>query len=66
MTISSTFEGDVTVIKLDGEFSREGCPRPTLHEVAKATLENGTRKILVNLETAEYAGNFGLGEIVAS
>jgi anti-anti-sigma factor len=32
----------------------------------KATLEKGGKKIVVNLARAEYAGNFGLGEILAS
>lgn len=66
MTISSRIEGDVTVIDLDGEFSREGCPKPTLHEVVKATLENGAKKIVVNLERAELVDDFAIGEIVAS
>jgi anti-sigma B factor antagonist len=66
VTISSRVEGDVIVIELDGEFSREGCPRPTLHEVVKAALENGGRKIVVNLERAEYVSDFALGEILAS
>jgi anti-sigma B factor antagonist len=64
--ISSRVEGDVTVIELDGDFSRDSCPRPNLHEVVKATLEKGGKKIVVNLARAEYAGNFGLGEILAS
>jgi len=64
--ISSRAEGALTVIELDGAFARDPCSRPSLHEIVKATLENGGKKIVVNLERAEFIDNFALGQILAS
>jgi anti-anti-sigma factor len=66
MDIKSRTVGDVLVIELEGEFSRDGCPRPNLHEVVKAKLETGEKKILINLEKAEFEDDFAIGQILAS
>jgi anti-anti-sigma factor len=66
MDIKSRSVGDVVVIDLDGEFSREGCPRPNLHELVKVKLEAGEKRILINLEKAEFAADFALGQILES
>lgn len=66
MDIKSRSVGDVSIIELNGDFSRALCPRPNLHEVVKAKLEIGERKILLNLEKAEFVDDFAIGQILAS
>jgi anti-anti-sigma factor len=66
MVITSRTVGDVIIFDLDGEFSRDGCPRPNLHELVKAKLGAGEKKILINLEKAEFEDDFAIGQILAS
>jgi len=66
MVITSRTSRDVVIIDLDGEFSREGCPRPNLHEHVKVKLETGEKKILINLEKSEFVDDFAIGQILES
>jgi hypothetical protein len=46
MVIASRAVGDVIIFDPDGEFTRDGCPRPSLHELVEAALVTGENKTL--------------------
>lgn len=58
--------GDVVVLDIEGEFSRIASPVPTLHQIVKAQLGMGKRRILFNFEKVGFVDTFGIQELIAS
>lgn len=63
--------GEVTVLDLDGRISRGDAQAfgpdggRGLHQVVRDIVEEGSRKVLLNLRHVTYVDSFGLGELVA-
>ena len=58
--------GDVVVFDVEGEFSRTASPVPTLHDLVKAQLDKGARKVLFNFEKTGFVDSFGVGQIIGT
>jgi anti-anti-sigma factor len=76
MPISVRAEGDVRIIELKGEFTLDGgsLAKPLdlrgnrvadLGETLRKLLDQGCRKILIDLEKVTFLDSAGLGELVA-
>ena len=66
MTISTHRVKDVLVLGIEGELKRSGNAEISLLQQVKAQIENGERKLLIDLAKAEFIDSFGVGEILAS
>ncbi len=66
MGITGRTLGDVAVFDIAGDLTRTESPVPTLHDLARARLREGTRKVLFNFEKAEFVDSFGVGEIFST
>jgi anti-anti-sigma factor len=58
--------GDVVVFDIAGDLTRASSGTPTLHDLAKARLGMGDRKILFNFEKVNFVDSFGVGQICAT
>jgi anti-sigma B factor antagonist len=56
--------GDISVVDLDGKITI-GKGDVTLRETVLGLLGDGSRKILLNLESVSYMDSAGIGEVVA-
>ena len=66
MVITLRTVGDVLVFDIEGVYTREAPPNPTLKELVKAKLEKPVKKILFNLEKAEIESDVGVADIISS
>jgi anti-anti-sigma factor len=66
MNIPARTIGDVVVFDVEGDLNRASSGATTLHELAKARLGMGDRKILFNFEKAGFVDSFGVGQILAT
>jgi anti-sigma B factor antagonist len=66
MEITTRIVDDVVIFGIVGDYSRIAVTPPTLHELVKAQLRDGKRKILVNFEKAGFVDSFGVREIIQS
>lgn len=65
LDIDSRDVGDVRIIDVEGQI--DGGPHSAeLHEAIKRHLENGQKKILVNLEKVAWVNSLGVGSLVAA
>ena len=66
MNINLRRKDDVSVFDIEGEIRRSEFMNTSLHEMVKELLEEGNRKILLNLEDVDFIDSYGVGEILAS
>lgn len=66
MNISLRQNEDVSIFEIEGEIRRSEFMNSSLHDMVKDLLEEGNRKILLNLENVDFIDSFGVGEILAS
>ncbi len=66
MVIKTRDTNDVTILDVEGDIRRSEPMDTPLHQLVKSLLEDGKRRILLNLEKVENIDSFGVGEILAS
>ncbi len=66
MNINLRQNDDVYVFDIEGEIRRSEFMNSSLHDMIKDLLDDGTRKILLNLEDVDFIDSYGVGEILAS
>ncbi len=66
MNITLRQKDDVSIFHIEGEIRRSEFMNSSLHDMVKNLLEDGTRKILLNLEKVDFIDSYGVGEILAS
>jgi anti-anti-sigma factor len=66
MLIKTREINDIAILDVEGEIRRSEISGMTLHELVKAELERGKRKILLNFEHVGFVDSFGVGEILGS
>jgi anti-sigma B factor antagonist len=66
VNISLRQNEDVSIFEIEGEIRRSEFMNSSLHDMVKDLLEEGNRKILLNLENVDFIDSFGVGEILAS
>jgi anti-anti-sigma factor len=62
--IESRIVGDVVIFDIEGEYSWEDRPHPSLGELVKVKLKDGEKKILFNLVKASITSDIGVGDIL--
>ena len=63
MNIIERTLNDITVLDLDGNLALEG--NAQFRECVTATIDAGTRKLIVNMAKVPYMDSSGLGEIIS-
>ena len=64
MTVNTTTQGDVTIIRLNGNITL-GESSGLLRDTVRNTVATGSRKILLDLGEVAYIDSAGLGELVS-
>ena len=66
MRIALRESDGITIFDISGEICRSHVAATTLHPMIKSQVEQGRRKVLLNLENVEFVDSFGIGELLAS
>ncbi|MDH4198714.1 MAG: STAS domain-containing protein [Candidatus Aminicenantes bacterium] len=64
MEIRTRVVDDLVVFGIEGDLTRLTSTAPTLHDLVKAQLAEGKRKILFNFERAGFVDSFGVRQII--
>ncbi len=66
MEIKTRVVDDLAVFGIEGDLTRPTSTGPILHDLVKAQLAEGKRKILFNFKHAGFVDSFGVGQIIAT
>jgi anti-anti-sigma factor len=66
MRIALRESDGIVIFDISGEICRFHVAATTLHPMIKSQVEQGRRKVLLNLEYVEFVDSFGIGELLAS
>lgn len=64
--IAARVSGDVTILDLEGQMTLSGDEKPVLLEEVRRLLQQGRRKVVLNLSRVSYVDSTGIGEIVGA
>ncbi|MFW6137316.1 MAG: STAS domain-containing protein [Candidatus Aminicenantaceae bacterium] len=65
MNVNIRKAGDISIFDIEGEIRRSEFMDSSLHDMVKDLLEEGNRKILLNLKNVDFIDSYGVGEILA-
>ena len=65
LTINQRTVGDITILDLSGKITI-GAGNVQLRDAVRKLIENGNKKILLNLGDVSYVDSSGIGELVSS
>ena len=64
VNLSERSSGNVTIIDVSGGSAMSDASNRYLHDKVRSLLQQGRKKILVNLESVPYLDSVGLGDLV--
>lgn len=56
--------GDIAVVRVTGEITLKKSREAVLHDKVRSLIQNGRRKVIVDLAGVDYIDSAGLGELV--
>jgi anti-sigma B factor antagonist len=64
MQLEERVVGDVTIVKVTGDITLKKSRQVLLHDKVRSLVEQGQKKVLVDLAGVSYVDSAGLGELV--
>jgi anti-anti-sigma factor len=66
MNIHTIDQDDVTIFRIEGTYTKEARPDPSLEKLSAEKLASGCRKLVFDLEKAEIVSDVAMGDILAA
>ena len=66
MNINTIDQDDVTIFRIEGTYTKEARPDPSLEKLSAEKLASGRRKLVFDLEKAEIVSDVAMGDIIAA